>query len=165
MEIKKGGTRIVLIFSNHVVKIPRVKIFRPIMRLFFHVKEKDCKEAILFFSSKGVLCGIINYLFAGFIANYIEWSFYKKHKDMELLVPVKGVFFGLILLQKRVQEINEEECPEWLPFLKNFLLRNFSEDRLDLCVSRNFGIDNKGNIKLLDYGKLLTTVCLEKVYV
>lgn len=163
MKIKKGGTRMILIFSNYVVKIPRLRLFRPIMRLLFHVKEKDYKEALLFFDNRGIVFGAVNYLFAGFIANYTESSFYKNHKDMDLLVPVKGFLFGLIVIQKRVKEINEEENPEWFVFLKNFLLKNFSEDKLDLCVSRNYGIDN-GRIKLLDYGKNLTVRCLEKIY-
>lgn len=163
MKIKKGGTRIVLIFSNYVVKIPRPKLFRPIKRLLFHVKEKDCKEALLIFDKRGVIFGSVYYLLSGFIANYTELNFYKNHKDMELLVPVKGILFGLVLIQKRVREISEDEYPEWSVFLKNFLTKHFLDDKQDLCVSRNFGIDN-GKIKLLDYGKRLTVQCLEKIY-
>lgn len=164
MKIKKGGTRIVFVFSDYVVKIPRIRPVRIISRLLFHAKEKDCREALLVLNPKGVIRGAIGYIFAGFIANYIEYNFYKNHKNLELIIPVRGYLFGLILTQKRAREIEEDALPEWKSFLENFLIKKFSEDEQDLCVSRNFGIEG-GKIKLLDYGKRLTTICLEKIYV
>ncbi len=163
MKIKKGGTRIVFVFRKFVVKIPRINIFRALYRLFLHIKRNDIKQSLLAFSEKSLTAGAIEYIFAGFFSNYRECNFYKNHKSMEMLVPVKCNFFGLILVQEKAFEIEEDIFPEWFVYLDNFLLKNFSDDKNDLCVSRNFGI-HRGKIKLLDYGKESTAISLERIY-
>jgi hypothetical protein len=131
MKIKLGGTRIVLIFKNVVVKIPLPLTFKN--------------------------------LIIGIASNYneaIKWKTADEHTK-KLLCPVHFHFCGLILIQKRLEMLNESEFDQLscsIPFgitgveEKEITFNNAGYDYSDKCV------------KLIDYGMTLPAHFRGKLY-
>ncbi|MFA6386242.1 MAG: hypothetical protein WCW04_00515 [Candidatus Paceibacterota bacterium] len=152
MKIEQGGTRVIFIFSNIVVKIPKLKVIRPFIRFFHHLINRQVEEKLMAFDQTSIVKAILRYFLSGIIANRFEYYYSKKHKNFDEIIPVYGLCFGMILIQKKVQVV-EEEDERWKKFLRRLVKKGIKD--IDLLVARNFGWDN-GRIKVLDYGRIET---------
>lgn len=159
MKVKLGGTRIVLVFQNFVVKIPRINLFiRPAKRVIYHLARNQVKEKLKNYDQNLIKAGI-KYVFAGMYANKIEYYYSRQHKENNEIVHVRGVLYYLILIQKRVETIKEDD-KKWKAFIELSLKRGIKDT--DLLVARNFGLyENK--IKLIDYGREETITTLNQL--
>jgi len=148
-----------LVFSTFVVKIPEIKTVRLFKRLFQHLIKGQVQEKLKAFDEQSILKASLKYVFSGIIANKLELSYSKNHKNDGKIIHVSGIFFNLILLQTKA-EIMEENGKRWKDFYE-FLIDNRVNEK-DLLMVKNFGIlDNK--IKLFDYGNENTIKALDQL--
>ncbi len=156
MNITSGGTRIVLVCSSFVIKIPRFKILRAIRQLFVHTTNKQVKKRLQKFDENVIRAGL-KYIFAGLIANRLECYYSKKHPTSKSIMPVRGYLYGLIVVQPR-GEVLPKNHPRWIKTMlflhKNGFKETESSEAFNFCLF-------KGTMRLLDYGKLTTLAALE----
>ncbi len=160
MRVGIGSTRIVLIFSTFVVKIPRIRIFRLFQRTVeLRVQSKSLLlEKTANYSKKYRILAIIRYLFIGIIANRMEYHYYQKHKNFKELLPVRLLIFGFLEIQEKGKVI-EESSSTW----KNLkvLLTKAGVNCIYIFKPENFCIWNE-SLCILDYADEETFITLEK---
>src|ERR1035437_88781 len=120
MKVKFGGTRVIFIFKDFVIKIPRFRIVRSILRFFYYLKNKQVEERLEYYNKKSMMIAILKYFFLGLIANRLEYYYSKKHRNFGEIVPVYGILFGMIIIQKRVVVMKEED-EQWKEFEESLL--------------------------------------------
>lgn len=139
MKIKIGGTRIVLILKKVVVKIPL-----PLTLKTFSV---------------------------GIASNYneaIKWQT-ESEENKNMLAPVLFHLCGLILVQQRLKTTNEmvlEDATYYnsLLFFKSVLFSEALNIPQKEITVNNIGIDDKGALKIIDYGLTLPSHNRGKFY-
>lgn len=153
MKIKTGYSRIVFVFSHFVVKIPKMHIRYPFRYLFM---KKTARKNILELKS---LKDVLKYIFHGVYANRLEYRYSKLRVDSTVIMHSQGLFFGLIVIQKRGVALMSDD-KRWLKFLR--IVKRLGCKEIDSIRSCNFCIWN-GTIRLLDYGKQETIEGLERI--
>jgi hypothetical protein len=156
MKIVKGSSRIVLVFTKVVVKIPRVyfrrafkAMYNSIVRGFFF---KSMRNGVYVHSSPR------KFLFRGFVENWNEFIYYYKSK-LVILQPTYFSLFGIF----NIQEVGEK-------LETNVDLWNQLYDVTDGMVVKDGhafrNTDNfckkDGYIKMIDYGSERTIQVLKK---
>lgn len=155
-----GGTRVVFIFKNYVIKIPRLNILRSILRLIYHIFKWQAIDKIKNFDpNKNIIKGGLKYILYGVYSNKLEYYFSKKNKKDDRIVHVYGLLYYFILIQKRVEEISEDD-ERWKSFVDIYLKKGVKD--VDMLVTRNFGF-LKDKIKLIDYGREETILTLNQL--
>jgi hypothetical protein len=91
-------------------------------------------------------------LFGGIMANYQEWRFYRKTKNI-FVMPTYFSFFGLFNIQKRGKKIDFwDRVGAW-----HYIHNNIENHQQPFCDGHtlanieNFCLDN-GHLKIVDYG-------------
>lgn len=148
METTSGSTRFVLVFSFFVIKFPKVRIIRPIFRAVTHLFKRQFRGKLRKFDEKNVIKAGVKYLCPGLKANRIEYLYSKRHKGSNGIVCARGLFWGLILIQKKV-DIIDVDNEIWERFKKILKSRDITE--VNMYTYRNFGFDN-GKFKIIDCG-------------
>jgi hypothetical protein len=153
VQIKTGGTRLVLVFSKFVFKIPIIHVRYPFTYLF--AKDKSSIPERLQLNS---FRKIFKYVFAGFIANHLEYQYFKKNKNSEGIMKIKAVLWGVFITQ-RTGQVPDENDKRWLRLSRAIKRIGIKEhDTLRAC---NFCIwENR--IRISDYGHEDTISALEK---
>lgn len=153
MEIKYGTTRMVFLFRHVVIKIPLIRFFYILRRIFVHTKSGEISKKIRNFNESSN--GVLGYLTRGFKANRKEYRFSKSevvNRDI-LLIPVSYLFLGFIIVQPRGGFINPND-KVWKKFIKRLIKKGVKVH--DLLISKNYSFYNN-KICLHDYGDILTT--------
>lgn len=128
-----GATRIVLLFSDFVIKIPKI----PLIRTF---KKKK-----------------LIWLLMGFISNRLEYTYSKKHPDSKKIIPVKGILFGLVLIQAK-KEILSSKSQCWKKIV--LAMQKAGIKDAEEIEPNNFCLD-QNNPCLIDYGDPKAQVVLD----
>ena len=163
MRIIFGGTRIVLVFSNYVVKIPRIfRVSEAIKSFLKFLPEKKVLSKLKSFHKNGNLIkAAFNFIFLyGFIANRNEYLYSQKNKNDNKIIHVYGFLYYFIIIQKR-ENVLDENNPYWKKYessIKKEVEKIFPIDP-DLTF-RNF-CNTKEGLKLIDYGNFGTLFVLE----
>lgn len=153
MSIKFGGTRIVLLFKDFVIKIPRIHILYPIKYFLFKDYYRRNTKKCLELNS---LQDIIRYIFCGFLSNRLEFKFSLENPDHPLIVKSLGLFFGLLIIQKRGNTISKKDKKLTFLFSKFKKFGCTNDDLFEWC---NFCfLYNKP--MLVDYGNIETIIFL-----
>lgn len=145
MKIQIGGTRIVFLFKNYVLKIPRIRIYKYLFETFLFLKsfkKRSLKENLLEYKFI-----FITYLFAGFLANFREYLNSSKNDYI-----TETTFFFFITIQKRGNFLYKSD-PRWKKI--KFLLKKLRIRDYDALSPKNYSILEK-RVVLHDYGSSST---------
>jgi len=153
MKINTNGlSRLVFIFENHVVKVPWLNLFL-LFKIYLSNKNKGLvgKKLGRYHENKVFALAILLFkcLVDSLSSNRREYLYYKKYKNEESLLPIKGYLMGNIIVQPRAEVCKETDL-RWKNFLSKLRERDI-DDRADLSKAMNFCVYNN-SIKLLDYG-------------
>ena len=156
MKIALGSTRMVFIFSNSVIKIPRIRISLFLRRFFLHSKNGEVNKKINELNID--LKYITRYLLQGFGANLVEYRYSKKTPQKFGIIPVKFLILGFILVQPRGDEVAvfDKRLQKALLLCKE---RNVLDE--DMTSPHNYSIW-QDQICLHDYGSVRTIAELNK---
>lgn len=165
MKIARGMSRTVFIFSNFVIKLPRIYwglIFGTMWRemnggdLMYHLKTYRVKHHNT----------IPNYLFSGIVENWAEFLFYKRNKSFRLLAPTHFSFFGLLNVQQFCEPLMLRDDDLWSQLVR-ITDDAVIKDGHAFASSKNFGTYN-GEIRMVDYGSKGTrealSECADKIF-
>lgn len=150
MKLKYGSTRCVFVFKDFVIKFPRLRVYLFFVRLFKHTKEKNVVNKIK--QHRIGIAYLFNFFTQGVKANFREYRYSKKHPKDPEIIPVQGLFYGLILIQPRGQEFLESRR-KWKRRLKR--LKKLGVTDPDMLVSHNYSLWFE-KLRLHDYGNQLT---------
>lgn len=144
-----GATRFVILVGGFAIKFPRIRLIRPVVRLFQTVKANAVRAELNKYSGKPFVAAM-RYLFPGVITNYWEWRFCIENPELDFLAPTYFSLFGLINIQKRGEVFVSDQDPR----LRDFKIK--VSDRANLGDSDILDVSNccliDGKIYLLDYG-------------
>ena len=157
MKIGIGSTRIVLVFSSFVIKLPRIRLFRMFTRCLELKKKGILIQKSKLYSKKNIFFAIVGYLLEGIKANRLEYSYFKRNRQKEELLPVNLLCFGIIEIQEK-GTVLEETSFLWEKIL--FLLKRKGLSHITSFTANNFCIANK-KLKILDYADEKTIEALE----
>jgi len=169
MEIKKGSTRIVFVFSNFVIKlfVPRspdrqqVRIILTIIakKYIFRSKMSAAETKHIFSDLKVIMLP----LWEGLAANYQERSYYRRRKN-PFLVPTKFSLFGILNFQIKVEKMDFKVGSHLGYPLKDLfaLVNGYYNEGTPIEVNSpfvhhmlshaNYGWDKSGRLVMFDYG-------------
>jgi hypothetical protein len=159
MKIKKGGTRIVMVFEKFVIKIPRIKIFMILGLVVKHLLHKKLNENVEGHNHKlGFV--VISYLLVGFMANAREYILSKKIKqDDSRLLRVKWSIYGLLEVQEKGEALYKNH-PKWKAVKQ--LMRKAKIKDYDALTWKNYSLHNN-QVCLHDYGGQTTISEIDKI--
>lgn len=145
--ISWGRTRFVIFAGDSAVKIARVRPISLVFRLLFLMFQPH-RKLVQFREKYGFFPGCLwNYLIAGFIANRIEFEFWKETSDSRVM-PVTGRCIGyLVIFQVRGTAVTAHDLEMDNPF--GSLSRDMQLD-LQCDLPRNFARLDRP--RLVDYG-------------
>ena len=149
MKVARGGTRIVLIFHSFVIKLPKIPVFKSFRAAFQAPANSTGNPSILQRTTYTFLRGIR--------ANRMEYVYSQKNKESEAILPVKGIMFGLVLIQKR-NDVLDPEDSRWKKIVS--ILKKSGIDNVERIQSNNFCII-KNKPRILDYGDIRTQTLLD----
>jgi hypothetical protein len=158
MKIGIGSTRAVLIFSDFVIKIPRVRVLRLFTRIIETNRNGSLKRKSQLYSKKNIFIAVVRYLIEGIKANRREYFYFQKNKEKEGLLPTTLLIFGLIEIQKK-GNVLEESSFLWKRIF--ILLRRENLHKISSFKACNFCIFEK-KLKILDYADEETFQLLER---
>ena len=145
-SIKKNGLK-----KHHLIKLIRRKKSLKSSRENIIARSKEIDLEVIPFKSYEIM-GIRYNLFRGIMANWNEYCFYRKTKNL-FVMPTYFSLFGLINIQKRGQEISFWNRSD----IWEYICRNSISPNQVFCNSHsfrrkeNFCLDGD-KIKMLDYG-------------
>ncbi|MFA6325176.1 MAG: hypothetical protein WCX46_03040 [Candidatus Paceibacterota bacterium] len=157
MKMGVGSTRVVLIFSNFVIKIPRVRVLRLFTRVIETNQNGSLKRKSRLYSKKNLFIAVARYLLEGIKANRKEYFYFKKNKNNKELLPATLLVFGIIEIQKRGNVLKETSFLWKRIFV---LLRRRSLHTISSFKACNFCIFQE-RLKILDYADEETIELLE----
>lgn len=144
-NIRIGGTRIVLLTQRYAYKIARVRPLKLFIRLIKIQSFKSSKDRFEEIYGKRLFEAGCQYLFVGYFANKREASY--KILDDRVVSATPSFLHWWIVVQKRVDPIGNEPCPEWAPIE-------------GARFPRDYGILS-GKVVLVDLGDPRTTLALK----
>lgn len=154
MKIKMGATRLVIICSKKVIKLPLFHVSYLLTYVCSPNKKSLPKERRMDSLNK-----IFRYIFSGFVANHVEYHYSKKNSASNGLMQTKAILWGTILIQEK-GEVPIETDDRWLRLLR--ILHWIGVRDPDTLCRQNFCIW-KGTIRILDYGHQNTVIGLDKI--
>ena len=154
MKIGLGSTRIVFIFSNIVIKLPRLRVLYPLRRFREHRQNGQVTEKLKKFGPTVFTAGL-NYFFAGIIANRLEYR-YSKNTPSEGIVPINILLWGIIVIQQKGEAVSASSG-QWEKFERILRRRGIPEH--DTVRSCNFCIFGD-RLRMVDYGNQETISAL-----
>jgi len=157
MKIGFGSTRFVLIFSKIVVKIPRVRIFRIFKRTLETKLNNTLSQKTRNYSKRSKIFAVIRYLLVGVYANRMEYNYFKKHKDLKELLPVRSLLFGFLEIQEKGTVLSNND-PTWLHLFN--LLKIVGVNDVASFKASNF-CRCREHLRILDYANEETIDILE----
>lgn len=150
MKIKFGTTRIVFVFTNFVVKMPLIPAFYFFQSLFRNLKNGTVQKRVDYHNiGPGFM---VRFFLRGFIANYLEWKYCIRNRNDKRIIPVYGLFYGLIIIQPKGHNFLTSGV-RWKRKLKRLIFLGVKDE--DLLVAHNYSLW-KGEILLHDYGSKRT---------
>lgn len=116
MEIKSGGTRIVILVGNKAVKIAKIRLLDPFRRLVGLIFSRSTREQLLTnYGHAPAKCGLKRILL-GLIANRNEYRYYQSTKDPRVMPVERQILWGLVIVHERGIPIDAGEIVEDCPF-------------------------------------------------
>lgn len=156
--VTEGMSRIVFIYKDIAIKFPWINVSKIVRGFLKHRKQGTFDIKIRRFHKNKVLAALI-YVYYTLTANRREYLYSKKHSKEETLIPIAKVFFfGLIVIQPRVEVLNGSE-QEWKVLSEKLERANANADLLN---PRNFCVLS-GRIRLIDYAYPVTQRFLDSV--
>lgn len=153
MIFKYGATRVVFIFEKFAMKIARI---RPIMATTWLYKylrgeiEKNEKQ-----KQKSTLRTFVGLLIIGIPANIVEYKYSIKNPDDDRVFKTLFCFLGLINFQMKASNIKDQS--DWKKYCKSI---GDNLCKYDLKDPEQFGVDEFGKIRIVDYGHNTTVSML-----
>lgn len=160
IQYRFGATRFVVLVGNIAIKFPRPRPLYVLIRFARHVRNKEVKKRLLGHGQTPTI-GAMRYLFGGIVTNWNEHRVWKNHAH-DILVPTWFSLFGLVNIQKRGAEVDQQELDLRNPFLP-YLDRMDLELSRDLTNSRNFCRLNR-RIRIHTYGSDKCLHFLSRLY-
>jgi len=158
MKIGIGSTRIVLIFSEFVIKLPRVRVIRLLTRAIETKQDGSLKIKSKRYSKKNIFIAVARYLLEGVKANRKEYFYFQNNKNKMELIPSTLLILGIIEIQN-TGDVLEENSFLWRRIF--ILLKRSNLHNIPSLKACNFCIFNK-RINILDYADDETIQSLEK---
>lgn len=158
MLIKSGRTRVVFIFDNIVIKVPRIPLVSFFSQLLKHSKENTLQHKINTLRIDHLF--ILRYFLMGFFANRTEYRYSKKNPLKKGIIPINTMILGCILIQPTGIAIDESD-KRWKRFHRRLMKKNIPQEA-DVHRSHNYS-RWKNRICLHDYGSPFTTRYLNTV--
>lgn len=147
MRLTWGATRFVILIGTKAIKIARIPIARPIIRLvrgFF--RDHDLKERLANHDPRFAMA-VLKYFACGFIANRLELEISQTHAHLPIARTRHSYLWGLVNVQER-------GVPAWHVDLRDhYFTRILPKGELanEILMHRQFCvIDNA--VLLADYG-------------
>ena len=148
IECRFGATRFVVLVGKVALKFPRVRPLHSLLRLFCHMRNKEVSKKLQSHGQTPIVGGL-RYVFGGIVANWNEHRVWKNFA-YDILAPTWFSLFGLVNVQRRGTEVDQQELDLRNPFLP-YLDRIDSDLERDITNSRNFCRLNR-RIIIHDYG-------------
>lgn len=150
----QGNTRLVILTDKYAIKITRIRPIFAFQRVYLIlagilVKTPDQK-------GRNLLRIFLGYMFAGIMANIREATYTKNDSQDNRIFPCLFSIFGLLVVQERGKEINEEELITGSLWLSQNLVADLERSE-QFCRHPD---DNK--IRICDYGRRETIQLLQQ---
>ncbi len=150
MKIRTGRTRIVFLVGDLAVKIAKPRFIRLIIRLIlFPFVTQESRNGYYKTYGKNPFRSCKRYIFFTIRANLNEYKYSKKYNDPDIMPVIKRYFFGLIITQKRGENLKNKNFKNPLLKLNIGLISPESTDMNQYCLF-------KGKTLLVDYGDIST---------
>ena len=148
MKIIKGTTRIVFVFPKVVIKIPRIQL-KIALGIASFIGWKRLHKYVFKKHSWTSINSVTHYIYGGILANWNEYFFYLKNKNIQILMPVHFSFFGLINIQSTGDPLSMEsnDFSHKINILTNW---EASGSHTFRNIQNFCQVDNK--LRIVDYG-------------
>jgi len=153
MKISSGKTRFVIVARGRAYKYGKTRLIRSALRVPFLVLSKRLRLRFLERYGKTYFRAMMSSIFAGLIANRIEYSYWQRSRDKRVVPTTKMLFCGFVIIQEEATPVTEIDLEVAKPF--------GTFEIPDAGKAHQFG-RHSGTIKLVDYGETPTCRILEK---
>lgn len=150
VRITCGGSRVVIILEDRVIKIARFRLLRFFKLPFFAIRK--CFGIPHAYFEKAHLMGVrkaaVYYLCPGLFANRQEFRLYAYSHDARLAPTIASYWCGLVNTQERGEPVSASMLNGAHPFAGRSVQDLEAADALFAHQYGRFGIE----VKLCDYG-------------
>jgi hypothetical protein len=151
MKIEKGRNRIVLVFDNFVVKLPRIRLLKAIQRIYRATKGGYLLKCLGWNST--ISMSPRHFLLRGIMDNCGEFIFYLATKSNSVM-PTYFSLFGLLNIQKSGNILilhSEKEYVNFFGQLYDITNGEVFKDAHTFSNPKNFCREDE-KLKMVDYG-------------
>jgi hypothetical protein len=109
MKVRIGCTRIVVLVGDRAIKIARIRVLRPFLRIPFLVCSGSRRRRYMEKYGPGILAAVARDILAGLTSNRNESSYYGSADDRRPAPVKRTLLFGAVIVQARGGEASAEE--------------------------------------------------------
>ncbi len=146
MRVTWGATRFVVLVGPYAIKVARVPVIRPFIRIWRGAQDGDLKQRLAYHDVR-FFVAVWKYFGCGIISNRIEYRLSRTYGHLPLVTTHCMLFWGLVNVQARGEDVSE------LDVQNHYFATRLSRGKLADEVLRHIQFCSIGGTVLLaDYG-------------